>query len=98
LEKDCDDAVKKAEENVAVLIEGIDKKVSEVQNRKMELINKKIEFVNAVTIAHNNLERLVHQANDAISDTANEKHRYGLRYELISVVVSEEISHAKFPI
>jgi hypothetical protein len=28
--------------------------------------------------------------------TANEKHRYGVRYELISVVVSEKISHAKF--
>jgi hypothetical protein len=48
LEKDCEDAVKKAEENVAVLIEGIDKKVFEVRNMKMELINKKIEFEGAV--------------------------------------------------
>jgi hypothetical protein len=28
--------------------------------------------------------------------TANEKHRYGLRYELISVVVSKKVSHWHF--
>jgi hypothetical protein len=30
---------------------------------------------------------------DVQLDTANEKHRYGLRYELISVFISEKISH-----
>jgi hypothetical protein len=48
--------------------EGVDKKVSEVRDRKMELINVKIEFQSAVKIAHNNLERLVLQAEDAISE------------------------------
>ena len=33
----------------------------------------------------------------AFVSTANEKHRYGVRYEFISDLISEKVSHLTFP-
>jgi hypothetical protein len=42
-------------------------------------------------IGENTIERVAGEENQTKKSTANEKHRYGLRYELISVFISEKL-------